>query len=130
MNAIAAISVSNSLWIAVFHENGWSTINIEMMLSTGSTHQISVDCGEGTRPGYIHLIKNTAATHGILIDVLEDQVCVGKTTTAVHLAAMLARTSPALLIDGDPQASAASWAAWRREAGRSPSPTTTAPSAI
>jgi len=50
---------------------------------------------------------------------------VGKTTTAVHLAAMLARTAPALLIDGDPQASAASWAAWRREANRSPSPTTT-----
>ena len=50
---------------------------------------------------------------------------VGKTTTAVHLAAMLARTSPTLLIDGDPQASAASWAAWRREASRSPSPTTT-----
>jgi chromosome partitioning protein len=50
---------------------------------------------------------------------------VGKTTTAVHLAAMLARQSPTLLIDGDPQASAASWAAWRRESGRSPSPTTT-----
>jgi chromosome partitioning protein len=50
---------------------------------------------------------------------------VGKTTTAVHLAAMLARTSPTLLIDGDPQASAASWAAWRRESGRLPSPTTT-----
>ena len=50
---------------------------------------------------------------------------VGKTTTAVHLAAMLARTSATLLIDGDPQASAASWAAWRRDAGRSPSPTTT-----
>lgn len=49
----------------------------------------------------------------------------GKTTTAVHLAAMLARTSPTLLIDGDPQASAASWAAWRRESGRLPSPTTT-----
>ncbi|KAF0127861.1 MAG: chromosome partitioning protein, partial [Xanthobacteraceae bacterium] len=27
--------------------------------------------------------------------------------------------------DGDPQASAASWAAWRREAGREPSPVTT-----
>ena len=50
---------------------------------------------------------------------------VGKTTTAVHLATMLARTERTLLIDGDPQASAASWAAWRREAQRDPSPTTT-----
>ena len=50
---------------------------------------------------------------------------VGKTTTAVHLATMLARTEKTLLIDGDPQASAASWAAWRRETERSPSPTTT-----
>nr|WP_235630501.1 ParA family protein [Xanthomonas citri] len=40
---------------------------------------------------------------------------VGKTTTAVHLAVMLARQGKTLLIDGDPQASAASWAAWRRE---------------
>jgi len=40
---------------------------------------------------------------------------VGKTTMAVHLAAMLARDGRALLIDGDPQASAASWAAWRRD---------------
>ncbi|MBK5204283.1 MAG: ParA family protein [Polaromonas sp.] len=50
---------------------------------------------------------------------------VGKTTTAVHLAAMLAREGSTLLIDGDPQASAASWAAWRRDAERGPSPTTT-----
>lgn len=50
---------------------------------------------------------------------------VGKTTTAVHLATMLARTERTLLIDGDPQASSASWAAWRREANREPSPTTT-----
>jgi chromosome partitioning protein len=50
---------------------------------------------------------------------------VGKTTTAVHLATMLARQYRTLLIDGDPQASAASWAAWRREAEFSPSPTTT-----
>jgi chromosome partitioning protein len=50
---------------------------------------------------------------------------VGKTTTAVHLATMLARTQRTLLIDGDPQASAASWAAWRRDAQREPSPTTT-----
>ena len=50
---------------------------------------------------------------------------VGKTTTAVHLAAMLSRKGATLLIDGDPQASAASWAAWRRESERTPSPTTT-----
>ena len=37
---------------------------------------------------------------------------VGKTTTtAVHLATMLARTERTLVIDGDPHASAASWAA-------------------
>lgn len=50
---------------------------------------------------------------------------VGKTTTAVHLATMLAREGSTLLIDGDPQASAASWAAWRRDSSRGPSPTTT-----
>jgi chromosome partitioning protein len=51
---------------------------------------------------------------------------VGKTTTAVHLAVMLARQGNTLLIDGDPQASAASWAAWRREnPDFTPSPTTT-----
>ena len=51
---------------------------------------------------------------------------VGKTTTAVHLAVMLARSGRTLLIDGDPQASAASWAAWRRDNPQyEPSPTTT-----
>ena len=51
---------------------------------------------------------------------------VGKTTTAVHLAVMLARRGKTLLIDGDPQASAASWAAWRRESQNdAPSPITT-----
>jgi len=50
---------------------------------------------------------------------------VGKTTTAVHLATLFAREGSSLLIDGDPQASAASWAAWRRDAEHSPSPTTT-----
>jgi len=51
---------------------------------------------------------------------------VGKTTIAVHLATMLSKKGKTLLIDGDPQASAASWAAWRREnESESPSPTTT-----
>ena len=51
---------------------------------------------------------------------------VGKTTTAVHLATMLALVGETLLIDGDPQASAASWAAWRRDnSSHGPSPTTT-----
>lgn len=51
---------------------------------------------------------------------------VGKTTTAVHLATMCARLGKTLLIDGDPQASAASWAAWRRDnPSDGPSPTTT-----
>ena len=51
---------------------------------------------------------------------------VGKTTTAVHLATMLARTGKTLLIDGDPQTSSATWAAWRRENAEAKiSPTTT-----
>lgn len=49
---------------------------------------------------------------------------VGKTTTAIHLAVMLARETKTLLLDGDPQASAATWAAWRRDTIYSPSPTT------
>lgn len=59
------------------------------------------------------------------IAVVNTKGGVGKTTNAVHLAAMLAQQSPTLLIDGDPQASAASWAAWRRDAHRELSPTTT-----
>ena len=59
------------------------------------------------------------------IAVVNTKGGVGKTTIATHLAAMFASIAPTLLIDGDPQASAASWAAWRREAGRDPSPTTT-----
>jgi chromosome partitioning protein len=51
---------------------------------------------------------------------------VGKSTISVHLAAMLARTGKTLMIDGDTQPSAASWAEWRRETDKhGPSPTTT-----
>lgn len=60
----------------------------------------------------------------MIIAVVNTKGGVGKTTTAVHLAAAFATQGTALLIDGDPQASAASWAAWRREADRRPSPTT------
>ncbi|APO88894.1 ParA family protein [Xanthomonas euvesicatoria pv. euvesicatoria] len=53
---------------------------------------------------------------------------VGKTTTGVHLATHLAYSEPTLLIDGDPQETAATWAAWRRDSDAvkgKPSPTTT-----
>jgi chromosome partitioning protein len=59
------------------------------------------------------------------IAVVNTKGGVGKTTIATHLAALFAAQEATLLIDADPQASAASWAAWRREAGREPSPTTT-----
>ena len=62
--------------------------------------------------------------HSVKYAIVNTKGGVGKTTTAVHLATMLCRTGSCLLIDGDPQASAASWAAWRREGGLSPSPVT------
>lgn len=46
--------------------------------------------------------------------VLNTKGGVGKSTTAVHLAAHLAKTGPCLLIDGDGQGSSASWNGWRR----------------
>lgn len=51
---------------------------------------------------------------------------VGKTTLSVHLAVALAKTGSTILFDGDPQGSAASWAAWRRDSPyqSNPSPTT------
>ncbi|MDQ6898980.1 MAG: ParA family protein [Actinomycetota bacterium] len=49
---------------------------------------------------------------------------VGKTTTAVHLAAGLGRRAPTVLIDADPQASAAEWA---QLAGQLPNRTELAP---
>jgi chromosome partitioning protein len=62
----------------------------------------------------------------MIYSVVNTKGGVGKTTTAVHLATMLARIGKTLLIDGDPQASAASWAAWRRDnPAYDPSPTTT-----
>lgn len=51
----------------------------------------------------------------MIFSVVNTKGGVGKTTTAIHLASLLARQGKTLLIDGDPQASAASWAAWRRE---------------
>ena len=50
---------------------------------------------------------------------------VGKTTTAIHLATMLSAIGNTLLIDGDPQGSAASWAVWRRDMAPQFSPATT-----
>jgi chromosome partitioning protein len=49
---------------------------------------------------------------------------VGKTTVAVNLAGHLCRQASTLLIDGDPQESAATWAAWRKDSNKSPTPTT------
>lgn len=52
---------------------------------------------------------------------------VGKTTQACHLAVHLAKTGRTLLIDGDEQESAATWAIWRRDnasLASLPSPTT------
>lgn len=51
----------------------------------------------------------------MIFSIVNTKGGVGKTTTAVHLAVMLVRYGPTMLIDGDPQASAASWAAWRRD---------------
>jgi chromosome partitioning protein len=56
--------------------------------------------------------------------VVNTQGGVAKTTTAIHLAPMLARSDRTLLIDGDPQANSASRDAWWGEADRNPSPTT------
>lgn len=49
---------------------------------------------------------------------------VGKSTTAVQIATLHAKAEETLLIDADPQASSAIWAAWRREKGKLPVPTT------
>lgn len=49
------------------------------------------------------------------VSIVNTKGGVGKTTTAVHLATYLSSLASTLLIDGDPQESAATWAAWRRE---------------
>jgi chromosome partitioning protein len=60
----------------------------------------------------------------MIISIINTKGGVGKTTVAIHIATLLSQIGPTLLIDGDPQASTASWAAWRRETQYSPSPVT------
>jgi chromosome partitioning protein len=74
---------------------------------------------------YCYIARYVLYIDTMIYAVVNTKGGVGKTTTAIHLATMLAKHASALLIDGDPQASSASWAAWRRDAGREPSPTTT-----
>ncbi len=59
----------------------------------------------------------------MIIAVVYPKGGVGKTTIACHLAVHYARKGPCLLIDGDPQESSATWAAWRSELGDLPNPT-------
>jgi chromosome partitioning protein len=64
----------------------------------------------------------------MIFTVINTKGGVGKTTTAIHLATMLARNFDTLLIDTDPQQSAAAWAAIRNDEilhTLGPSPTTT-----
>jgi len=71
-------------------------------------------------------MHSTRGISTMIYAVVNSKGGVGKSTTAVHLATMLARKTSTLMIDGDPQASAASWAVWRREGGVDhPSPVTT-----
>jgi len=60
----------------------------------------------------------------MIVSIINTKGGVGKTTIAIHVATLFARGGPTLLIDSDLQASAASWAAWRRETQYSPSPVT------
>lgn len=59
--------------------------------------------------------SNSESTHMTVFAVVNTKGGVGKSTIAVHLAAMLSEWNPTLLIDGDEQPSAASWSAWRAE---------------
>ena len=47
----------------------------------------------------------------MLIGIVSHKGGVGKTTTAIHLAAIMAKHAPTLLIDGDANRSAVAWAA-------------------
>src|SRR5690625_5975582 len=69
-----------------------------------------------------HFRRCTVTTYA----VVNTKGGVGKTTVSVHLATMLAKRGTTRRIHGDPQATAASSAAWRRETSNlTPSPTTT-----
>ena len=46
----------------------------------------------------------------VILTVASFKGGVGKTTTAIHLAAYFARQAPTVLIDGDPNRSSTSWA--------------------
>jgi chromosome partitioning protein len=60
----------------------------------------------------------------MIVSIINTKGGVGKTTVAIHVATLFSRIGPTLLIDSDIQASAASWAAWRRETQHSSSPVT------
>src|SRR4051794_10810262 len=54
--------------------------------------------------------QNGGREFTVFVTVASYKGGVGKTTTAVHFAAFLQRLAPTLLIDGDPNRSATSWA--------------------
>ena len=52
----------------------------------------------------------------MIVTVASNKGGVGKTTTAIHLAAFLQQHAPTLLVDNDPNKSSTGWAA-RNEGG-------------